>query len=102
MTNASDIDLSSCDREPIRTPGSIQPHGFVLALAADGTVVQASDNLAAHLGKAPEAVLGRTLVEAIGAQAAAQLQPELGSDQVRERPGFAATVRLSDAAGSSF
>ena len=95
MTKASDIDLSSCDREPIRTPGSIQPHGFVLALGPDGTVVQASDNLDHHLGQAPAAVLGRTLAEAIGAPAAAQLQPELDSAQLRERPGFVATIRLA-------
>ncbi|WEF33765.1 hypothetical protein [Pseudoduganella chitinolytica] len=47
------LDLSSCEQEPIRTPGSIQPHGFVLALDPDGRVVQASDNLPRHLGKPP-------------------------------------------------
>jgi chemotaxis family two-component system sensor kinase Cph1 len=29
------IDLSTCAREPIRTPGSIQPHGFLLTLSED-------------------------------------------------------------------
>jgi light-regulated signal transduction histidine kinase (bacteriophytochrome) len=38
------LDLSACDKEPIRTPGSIQPHGFLLALSEDHglTVLQAS------------------------------------------------------------
>ena len=26
------VDLSSCDREPIHIPGSIQPHGMLLAV----------------------------------------------------------------------
>lgn len=39
------IDLTDCDREPIHIVGSIQPHGFLLALALpDLTVVQASAN----------------------------------------------------------
>ena len=35
------LDLSTCDQEPIRTPGSIQPHGFLLTLADDLAVLQA-------------------------------------------------------------
>ncbi|AVR97632.1 ATP-binding protein [Pseudoduganella armeniaca] len=90
------FDLTSCEQEPIRTPGSIQPHGFVLALDALGRIVQASDNLMQHLGKRPEAVLGGTLADAIGAAAAAELEPELQGTRVRERPSFAATIRLSE------
>ena len=36
------LDLSTCDREPIRTPGSIQPHGFALTLAANKVLAEAS------------------------------------------------------------
>ncbi|MFS2018972.1 hypothetical protein ACEN88_20625, partial [Massilia sp. CT11-108] len=48
MTQAATVpvlDLSTCDKEPIRTPGSIQPHGFLLTLAPDLAVLQASANL---------------------------------------------------------
>ncbi len=61
MSRASDaaqrIDLSACDREPIHIVGSVQPHGFLLALDARTlTVVQASANapLAASVGTALE------------------------------------------------
>ena len=49
------LDLGSCDREPIHIVGSVQPHGFLLALDARTlTVVQASANapLAASVGTA--------------------------------------------------
>ena len=47
MTQAvpAQLDLSACDKEPIRTPGSIQPHGFMLTLSPALTVAQASANL---------------------------------------------------------
>ncbi|GGY06792.1 GAF domain-containing protein [Massilia dura] len=94
MTQASPtIDLSSCDREPIRTPGSIQPHGCVLALSPQGVIVQVSDNIERYLGMAPVAALGRALADVIGSDAAAQLAPEL--PLAAERPSFAATVRLA-------
>lgn len=37
MTLTAD-DLARCDAEPIRVPGAIQPHGYLVVLAADGRV----------------------------------------------------------------
>jgi light-regulated signal transduction histidine kinase (bacteriophytochrome) len=34
-----EVDLTTCDREPIRLPGAIQPHGVLLAFAADTAVL---------------------------------------------------------------
>jgi diguanylate cyclase (GGDEF)-like protein len=65
--HGAEIDLSVCEREQIHTPGAIQPHGAVIAVLADGLVVtHASANLAAILGRPPEAGFGRTLEEVIG------------------------------------
>ncbi|GGY79399.1 histidine kinase [Pseudoduganella plicata] len=74
----------------------------MLALDAGGTVVQASENVESYLGKPPEAVLGCTLADAVGADAAVQLLPELGRGQVRERPGFVATIRLATGGTGGF
>ncbi len=52
---------SECDREPIHIPGSIQPHGMLLALDARHRVIQASRNAPEFL----ERPLGRILDEAI-------------------------------------
>ncbi|WP_185983448.1 GAF domain-containing protein [Aureimonas mangrovi] len=62
------VDLSNCDREPIHVPGSIQPAGFLLALTSDWMVARVSANVAQFLGLAPDAVLGRPLMDLIPAQ----------------------------------
>lgn len=53
------VDLSSCDLEPIRVPGSIQPHGRLLVLEPESLALVAwSDNWPdAHLNAMP-ALLG--------------------------------------------
>jgi light-regulated signal transduction histidine kinase (bacteriophytochrome) len=86
------IDLTSCEREPIRTPGAVQPHGFLLALDQQLTVLQVSDNLARHTGLAPQQALGRPLAEVIGAAEAAVLAPHLVDGRLRERPAYLASV----------
>jgi light-regulated signal transduction histidine kinase (bacteriophytochrome) len=36
------ITLTNCEREPIHTPGTLQPGGILLACGADGCVTHAS------------------------------------------------------------
>ena len=104
MPEATSADIATCESEPIRIPGAIQPHGFLLSLdlsdvpdAADASaarVVQVSDNLADFTGMAPAAALGQQLRDVIG-NAADQLAPLLRLDQVHERASFLATVALT-------
>ena len=78
------LDLTHCDREPIHIPGSIQPHGALLALSGDGAIVQASANSAEWLGAAPEALLGRSPAEVFGTEGAALIRQALALDDPRE------------------
>ncbi|WP_164983907.1 SpoIIE family protein phosphatase [Cellulomonas endophytica] len=65
--DAIDRALLDCADEPIRVPGSVQPHGVLLAAdPATGRVVVASRSVGAHLGRTPDEVLGRTLTEVLG------------------------------------
>ncbi|WP_137130683.1 ATP-binding protein [Rhizobium sp. FY34] len=49
---AQDKDLQSCEQEPIRVPGAIQPHGGLFVLrSADMCVLQVSKNLSDYLGQ---------------------------------------------------
>lgn len=66
-------DLSNCERELIHLAGSIQPHGALLVLGADGRrIVQASSNSEAVLGVPHARLLGQTL-EALGGDVAARI-----------------------------
>jgi light-regulated signal transduction histidine kinase (bacteriophytochrome) len=57
------VDLTNCEREPIHVLGNIQSFGFLLAVTADWIVCRASANTAQFIGKPPEAVLERPLLE---------------------------------------
>jgi light-regulated signal transduction histidine kinase (bacteriophytochrome) len=65
------IDLEACAREPIRTPGGIQPHGALVVLEPKTLeILQASINLKDFLGA--DAVIGSGLGALNGAAAIAQ------------------------------
>ncbi|MGE5506324.1 MAG: ATP-binding protein [Actinomycetota bacterium] len=50
----------ACEREPIRTPGCIQPHGVLLCCGADGVVLAASANRR-MVGPLSEEIIGRRI-----------------------------------------
>ncbi|MGE3932065.1 MAG: ATP-binding protein [Rhodospirillaceae bacterium] len=72
--------LLDCDQEPIRIPGSVQPHGFLIALRADGLAVrQASANAGAALRVALPQAIGRPLGEVAAPAIAALIDPPAGA-----------------------
>jgi len=61
------LDTTSCESEPIRYPGAVQPHGALVVLAPEGDVVEAaSESCASLLGLAAEAMLGHSFARLIG------------------------------------
>jgi light-regulated signal transduction histidine kinase (bacteriophytochrome) len=98
MTQASPdhLDLSGCDVEPIRTPGSIQPHGFMLTLSSGLEVLQASANLADWTGAEAGAAIGRALRDVIGDAAGSRLEHELGSADLGARPLYLGTITAAN------
>lgn len=89
-------DLTNCDREPIRIPGSIQPHGLLLLLSdTDLAIQQASDNLGELTGFSAEDAVGRTLNEILGDDFTNDLQKELSNATVGSRPLFHRTLSVS-------
>ena len=59
QTPPPELNLDNCDREPIHIPGSIQPHGALLAFDRLGRLTHASANVPALLGLPLD--FGRTL-----------------------------------------
>ncbi|WP_250447199.1 SpoIIE family protein phosphatase [Actinotalea sp. C106] len=56
-----------CADEPIRIPGSIQPHGVLLAVDPSTLAIRvASANVAEHLGTTAEELLGRDVRDVVG------------------------------------
>ena len=92
------MDLSSCDQEPIRIPGSIQPHGFLLCLSSQLIVQQASANLQALAGTAAEAAIGQALDQVVGAAAAALLAPYRNGQPLPVRPLYLGSAHLANGA----
>ena len=92
------FNLTTCDQEPIRIPGSIQPHGFLLALPQEGErrVVQVSANLAQHTGVAVEQALGKALPAILGEGAALQLEAELARVELSAQPTHLGTVQVGN------
>jgi chemotaxis family two-component system sensor kinase Cph1 len=80
------VDLDNCHREPIHTPGGVQPHGVLLACDPEGSVVQVSENAATLLGSEPSALLAASLADVLGADAATQLTERAGGDATNLRP----------------
>ena len=91
------LDLSSCDREAIRTPGSIQPHGFLLSLSDDYQILQASSNLQQFTGMAAADAGGKALADVLGPDAAALLDARLQQCEVGQRPSFLCSLELDRA-----
>jgi light-regulated signal transduction histidine kinase (bacteriophytochrome) len=69
----SQITLENCHREPLHTPGAVQPHGALLAVSGpEREIVQRSENALERLGAHAE-LLGTPLDALIGAADAARL-----------------------------
>lgn len=95
MLNTETVDLTNCDREPIHIPGSIQPHGCLLACdGRAGTVLRHSINAAGMLGvEGP--LIGRELSDLVGAETTHTIRNALASVGTASRASlvFAHRVR---------
>jgi light-regulated signal transduction histidine kinase (bacteriophytochrome) len=102
------LDLRNCEDEPIRVPGSIQRHGFLLVLDESNRVVAASENVveflevpvALVLGTPVATILEREVLSALQAvidsAADAGLQVYLGSFQTRGKFFSVVTHRVGN------
>jgi chemotaxis family two-component system sensor kinase Cph1 len=90
--------LSQCDREPIHIPGSIQPHGVLLALGQpDLRVEHASVNAADCFAMPLDRVLGARIEDLFKAEAG-QIRLALSSEWLDSTPAYMLSVELPGAA----
>jgi light-regulated signal transduction histidine kinase (bacteriophytochrome) len=94
----SGAELTSCDREPIHVPGSIQPHGALLALDPDELeIVHAGGDTEGLLGIASTALPGTKAARLLNGDQVSQLRSLLIADRAISRPLHAFV--LSDPTG---
>ncbi|MCW2816912.1 MAG: histidine kinase [Nocardioides sp.] len=84
--------LTTCEDEPIHVPGAVQPHGVLLAIEHDSTVVVASANLGALLGLTARSAIGLPLAKVAGSQVSGFVREVLA----QELPHEPATVVLRE------
>ena len=90
------LDLTTCDREPIRTPGAIQPHGVLFALSAPDLIVTAvSANIASHLATDPASLLGHSIAQVMDAASFASVQEAIAAGM--ESPPALVRLRWNNA-----
>jgi light-regulated signal transduction histidine kinase (bacteriophytochrome)/CheY-like chemotaxis protein len=94
MQHSETVDLTNCDREPIHIPGSIQPHGCLLA--CDASVVM----VLRHSANAPDMlsiagdINGQPLDHFIGPDATHTLRNALATSNDATRPALVFGLRL--------
>ncbi|WP_322514059.1 GAF domain-containing protein [Rhodopseudomonas palustris] len=89
---------SGCEREAIHLPGSIQPHGALLALAPDDLrIVHAGGDTATLLGTPAGSLPGRDASAILSSDQIARLRALLGPDRRIERPLHAFALHAPDA-----
>lgn len=90
------IDLTTCDQEPIHQPGSIQPHGVLLALERRGEdfiVRLASENVASMFGVDAASLAGSSLTRLLQADDVAVVHDQLRSNTIQLHPLYLRRVR---------
>lgn len=94
-------DLTTCDREPIHIPGSIQPHGVLLSLDEPSLIVlQASENAGGVFGCDLSDVVGTALPKLLGS-AADEIMEGLQNQSLERNPLYLGSLTVPGPAGTN-
>lgn len=85
--------LTTCESEPVQTPGCIQAHGVLIAVRlADMAILQISENALEFLGVAAQALLGAPVEQVIGAIHLQRLRNMLTHEALERNAVYAFTM----------
>ena len=89
-------DITNCDREPIHIPGSVQPHGALLAVdPQDLQIIQAGGDTPRILGAEPSDLLRTNLSDWFAPDHVSQLRAMLDTEGPLIRPVHAFVIASS-------
>ena len=87
MTQAAQADISTCEREPIQIPGSVQPHGALLVIdAATLTILQAAGDTQRFLACAIDILPGAPATRVFTADQVARIESHIKSPGRTDKP----------------
>ncbi|WP_250520697.1 ATP-binding protein [Caballeronia sp. NCTM1] len=92
VSNLNAVADQACASEPIHIPGGIQPHGVLLSIDDDGTIVQVSENVQSFLNVAAEMCLGRALSTVLGEEAAGLALAVIRQRVIEDAPLYAGAI----------
>lgn len=79
------VTLDNCAREPIHIPGSIQPHGVLLACRSESLVIyQASRNTETIWGRPASSLLGASVIDLVDVSDAKRIAAAIKHHHLRE------------------
>lgn len=82
IVNRDIVNLQNCEDEPIHIPGSIQPHGFLIAVNADSNSISVcSENVKSYIGLQYEGLLGKQISEVFDDVLVAEIKSFTQSNQ---------------------
>lgn len=85
--------LTTCESEPVQTPGCIQAHGVLMAVRmADMVILQISENAAEFLGVAAQDLLGMPIAQVIGTIHLERLRNMLAHEVLERNAAYAFTL----------
>ncbi|WP_227004254.1 HWE histidine kinase domain-containing protein [Kozakia baliensis] len=94
MVDFGQANLTSCDREPIHIPGSIQPHGCLLACSAKEFLLLRLSANAASMLDLPELRPEAPLAQFLGPELTHELRNASTASLTRRHPTFLFGIRL--------
>ncbi|QRY70719.1 GAF domain-containing protein (plasmid) [Ensifer sp. PDNC004] len=93
---AEPVNLETCDREPIHIPGSIQPHGCLVACDIGFTRIERMSANAAEMLAWDDDLLGRQLADVLGPKLLHDLRNALAAAGAASRPALMLDVAFGD------
>ncbi|MDZ7873480.1 MAG: HWE histidine kinase domain-containing protein [Rhizobium sp.] len=94
MQNVPSVDLTNCDREPIHIPGSIQPHGCLLACDPGISSIRLYSANAPEMLGATGPLDGRWIADLLGEDVLHDIRNAVAAAPEASRPAVIAHLRL--------
>src|SRR4051794_33295110 len=97
--STENVNLTNCDREPIHVPGSIQPHGALIACDLNlERVLRQSRNAAEFLALPQASLIGESVARVFGERATHDLRNAFAKTLDPSRPSQLIGFRLDGSA----